>query len=322
MNLKFIFLQLKKVITNKYFQLIFSIILLWLVFRSTNLPDLFSQLKQIPFTYNLLFFLLLIIIVQLTSLRWQLLLTLKADTKLLHAFFASSMMGIFYNLFLPSSNGGDLLKWTLLPKLEKTKKQILFSLLIDRMIGIIGLIAIGFTGYLFALFFSKIEFSFIVTAILSFAGLASLGLICLLLFPMTLFHLPILSSLSVGHSISIFLTRRRKEILGGILLTMLSQFIFFIGVWILAQGLHLPISLPQMLVQGSIAFVFASLPLSFAGFGTTELSFLYFFSSLPDTSILALTTVLAMYRIILASTGWFIGTHYQSQHIATSSENM
>jgi uncharacterized membrane protein YbhN (UPF0104 family) len=102
------------------------------------------------------------------------------------------------------------------------------------------------------------------------------------------------------------------------------QFLFLSGLWMFSIPLGFELPIWHMIAYGSMAFAFSSLPLSFSGLGTTEFAFLFLFQPLgvQKEQVLALTTLLIMYKFIFAGVGWFIGSFYQTRMIAASSKNV
>ncbi|HKY74448.1 MAG TPA: lysylphosphatidylglycerol synthase transmembrane domain-containing protein [Patescibacteria group bacterium] len=311
--------KLKSIVGSKVFQVFVSIALLLIVFRSVHIVDVLIKLRAIPLTTNILYITLVLFVILLTSIRWQFLLTQSVTPSQVFPFFAASMMGLFYNLFLPSMNGGDAMKWTLLPPLPHSKKRVMFSVLHDRVVGLAGLILVGLICGLASSFFFKVQLSIEMIIGLSILSFGSLAVIWLLTNPHVLSSNTYVRQLPKVEAIGNFLYNRRKETFVGLLFTFVSQFLFFTGMWIIAVPLGFSVPLWQMILFGSLAFVFASLPLSFSGFGTTELAFLYFFQPLgiQRENILALTTTLVIYKFLFAGLGWIVGSYYQAFHLVT-----
>jgi uncharacterized protein (TIRG00374 family) len=87
------------------------------------------------------------------AFRWQVLLRVQAIRLPFSRVVALSIIGMFYNLFLPGGTGGDIIKTYLLWKETPNKKPAaLLAVLFDRMIGLVALIAI--TGILIGLRYS------------------------------------------------------------------------------------------------------------------------------------------------------------------------
>lgn len=79
----------------------------------------------------------------LTSVRWHEL--LKAlDIRIGPAkALVLTMVGSFYNTFMPGSTGGDLLKAIYVSKFTPHRTRAVFSVLVDRVIGLLALVILG-----------------------------------------------------------------------------------------------------------------------------------------------------------------------------------
>lgn len=81
----------------------------------------------------------------ITSFRWHELLK-AADIHLGQArVFVLTMVGAFYNTFMPGSTGGDVLKAYYASKHTEHRTRAVMSVIIDRVIGLIALVILGGT---------------------------------------------------------------------------------------------------------------------------------------------------------------------------------
>jgi hypothetical protein len=82
----------------------------------------------------------------LTGLRWHLLLQAVEIRIGVARAFVINMVGAFYNTFLPGSTGGDLIKAVYAARLAPNHRtRAVMTVLIDRIIGLLGLIILGGT---------------------------------------------------------------------------------------------------------------------------------------------------------------------------------
>ncbi|CAN5367037.1 hypothetical protein BH10PLA1_BH10PLA1_21550 [soil metagenome] len=81
----------------------------------------------------------------LVSARWALLLRALGITISNSRTFVLTMVGLFYNNFMPGSTGGDLIKAYYASKNTPKRTQVILSVLIDRIIGLLALIILGGT---------------------------------------------------------------------------------------------------------------------------------------------------------------------------------
>jgi hypothetical protein len=80
----------------------------------------------------------------LAALRWYLLLRVQGVKLPLIRLVALFMLGIFFNMFMPGGTGGDVLKiYFLIKEIPDKKKEGLLAVLMDRLIGLLGLIIVS-----------------------------------------------------------------------------------------------------------------------------------------------------------------------------------
>ncbi len=112
--------------------------LIWTLWSNRHvLVDVFS--RPIQFRYYLWAFLLVNLAAFISFLRWfALVRMLGVEFKLLDC-LRLSYVGSFFNLVIPGAVGGDLVKAAYLARMNLPRTQAISTLLIDRIIGLIGL---------------------------------------------------------------------------------------------------------------------------------------------------------------------------------------
>lgn len=84
------------------------------------------------------------LLVALTSLRWYLLLIAQGVSITFGKTLALNFIGLFFNLCLPGATGGDLIKCYYLASIYPNKKIATIStVLVDRVMGVLGLLLVG-----------------------------------------------------------------------------------------------------------------------------------------------------------------------------------
>lgn len=134
------------------FAVTFSI-LYFLVSRGRLNFEKLILLRQSSQLFLFLFLILVFWSLPITALRWWLLLQ---SIRLRLSFFRACILtwvGYFFSLILPGSVSGDVVKGYYVIKANKNKGKIdiLMTLLIDRFIGLFGLIFLSVTGLLLSL---------------------------------------------------------------------------------------------------------------------------------------------------------------------------
>lgn len=80
----------------------------------------------------------------LSGIRWQLLLRVQGVVLSWARLFQLVIIGVFFNFFIPGGTGGDVVKvFYLLKETPGQRTRALLSVLVDRLIGFVALIAIA-----------------------------------------------------------------------------------------------------------------------------------------------------------------------------------
>lgn len=146
------FVKGKILVNVTKFAVTFSI-LYFLVSRGRLNFEKLILLRQSSQLFLFLFLILVFWSLPITALRWWLLLQ---SIRLRLSFFRACILtwvGYFFSLILPGSVSGDVVKGYYVIKANKNKGKIdiLMTLLIDRFIGLFGLIFLSVTGLLLSL---------------------------------------------------------------------------------------------------------------------------------------------------------------------------
>jgi glycosyltransferase 2 family protein len=138
-----LFMKVPKSLTN-ILKILFTILLLFLVFKSVDISKISRDLK----TLNLKFLLLILVICWIGQLfcseRWRILAASLQMQGSYRSFLKMYFVGMFFNIGLPSLIGGDFVKAYLLSrKCDKPIHIGLASVLQDRAVGLAALLLCG-----------------------------------------------------------------------------------------------------------------------------------------------------------------------------------
>lgn len=253
-------------------KLIISSVLLYLIISRTGIDKVASTLSGI----NLFSFfgaaLIYVFSIYLSSIRWRLLLP---DGQKKGRLFSLSLMGSFFNIFLPGIVGGDAVKaYYLNSDLKNNQDQknsslatAIASVFIDRYIGFCALILLGLTAFAFG--FRYMSGSYIQWA------------------------LPLITLLFVGGSVLVFWIRignrfkliselygyfylyskQKKVLVESLFLSLGVQVLGIIAVYILSLGLKIQVPLLSLFIFIPIISAITMIPISISGLGLREASF-------------------------------------------------
>ncbi len=79
----------------------------------------------------------------LTFLRWYVLVRAQGLPFRLRDSLRLGFIGVFFNLLMPSAVGGDLVKAFLLAREQRRRTVAVATVLVDRLIGLVGLVLLG-----------------------------------------------------------------------------------------------------------------------------------------------------------------------------------
>jgi uncharacterized membrane protein YbhN (UPF0104 family) len=129
------------------FQVVITAVLVWWVFRDpAKREEIRATLALADPLWLLAGFLCYGAIEFLGTIRWQLLLRLQNIHLTFNRVFSLTLIGVFFNFFIPGGTGGDAVKMFFLMKETPGRRALgLLSIVVDRFIGLLGLILIAGT---------------------------------------------------------------------------------------------------------------------------------------------------------------------------------
>jgi uncharacterized protein (TIRG00374 family) len=278
-------------------------ILVWIFHDPQKRGDMLHALRHADLLWVLIGIAAYGVVEILAAARWQILLRVQGISIGWLRLGALLMIGIFFNQFMPGGTGGDVVKiFYLLKETPGKKAQALLAVLIDRVIGLVGLIFIAsliiaqryewlqqteVTKRLTWSFFGILAFT-IGGIALSFT-LTGLGLVDRL--PRKLPFREKLLELAVAYNLY---ARAWKASLLAILVSVGVHLGSFYVFYAAARSLHVRIPLLDFAAVMPIINTLAALPISVGGTGVREGLFQTLLNSLcgvkeADAVVISLT---------------------------------
>lgn len=312
-------MQISSTSWKRYFRPIVAFILLLLVFKLgfIDINQLTLSLKNPAILVaGLLFYTLHTLIF---SWRWKILVNLNINYSYATA-LKQTLIGNFFNFFIPSGVGGDIVKALALSESHKLSKKIGFSLItIDRVIGLFCLILFS-CSFLLVEYFKGLSASLTKLLHISLLMLifACLGLIFLYhskkiipLFKAKFNFFLIQKLFSFAEQIQVNIEKALQSVF------MLK----FIGVSFLMQSMSIgflytvthtltqeTISIFAFLPLACFAFMASAIPLTPAGIGVGQAAFYFIFSLINEPTAVAITTgvsLMQFFTLILSLPGGY-----------------
>ncbi len=262
-------------------------------------------------------FLILFALLAIGSVRWGMLLAARGLRLSRVSVFMYYLIGMFFNNFLPSTVGGDVVKAYYLSRATGKGAVAFVSVLLDRLMGMGGLCVVAIAACLFGgrtLWTLDATRPYALPVFLIVGGVAAaLGLFFLLVFNDRImnFFLSLARWGKIGEKIrrlheALYLYKEHPGVLVRTLLISTGIWVMIVtAAWMLSLAFTSPAlplppgKLPPISILYFFLFlppiaVIMSVPVSFAGIGTREMGFIIFFGALdgvgePGALVISLT---------------------------------
>jgi len=305
----------KKIISAS-FRVFISIVLLLVLFRKIDFKGMLrviARLNPLYFTSAIVIFLIIYLLV---FYRWKMLLdTRKAGLSSLRV-FSSFSGGLFFNLFTPSTIGGDLSRSIDLGAHTKRYGVIAATVLLDRLSGFAGLVTVAIISLIFG---HRLISDFSVYATVLLMAFLLIG-VFLILFNQGIYERLNRSVSKRGklwenfkklHSEIYFFRRHRAVLYANLGCSILIQAGASLFSYFLLRSLNTRISIIYPFVFNPVITVITTLPISIGGLGLRDASSIFFYSKAGVAKDVALAQSLLNFALIV-SFGLIAGIIYVS----------
>lgn len=278
---------------NLSIKTLISLILIGYVLGKVNVGSIINSIKSANFLLLVAAFTLHFIGLYLSAYRWQLLLKAQGTNISLLTLSNIYLVGFFFNIFLPSSVGGDIVRAYDTGKLSKSHIRSAMVIIIERLTGIIGLLLIATIAFwagkeeIRQLYSLKIVILIFVFSMIVF--------IFLLFYPALIENIvekfrkfiPGKINSKIGEILNIvkIYADRKNTLYITLILAFLLQVNVIIHYYLLSLSIGMNISGPFLFLTVPIIMVVLMLPVSINGIGLRENIHIYFFSTLGGASV-------------------------------------
>ena len=271
-------------------------LLAWLISKA-NPDDLLEAILDLSFYAWAIAFLMYLASQVISSIRWYFLAHALDFTGPWSAYLKYYFVGLYFNLFLPTSVGGDMLKMHFISRGEPKKLRATYSLVADRLFGLFAMFLLGAGAVLIGQGILPHYFEHL----LRVAGICVIA---------SLFGLPmaykLLSSIwpEVGKRLAVFLVfwEKPKALFAALSLSLVLQVLGISAVVLLAKDMGLGPPVAFYFAAFPLVAILTILPISFNGIGIREGGFIFFLGLKGISAEKALTLSLSFFAIqIVAS---------------------
>ncbi len=271
-----------KQIGKELIRLLLTAALLYLLFQKIPIEKVLPCIKKMDMKYFYIAIMLFFIYYGFFSLRWRFLLQsqdieIKAGMSYLYI-----LVAFFFNNFLPSGVGMDVIRSGYAGGREKFEKAFGASIM-ERILGMTGMMCIG----VFSIFSMRMEFIYL--AILYLFLIVLIGVVYFLLVSLKAKWLKdkllSIKFLNLGKSIKTFYnaikiySKKRKVLLIGTGYSILVQMTIIYINFFLAKGLSMDISLISLIAYIPLITIISLIPITINGLVMRESAYIFLFSS-------------------------------------------
>lgn len=242
----------------------------------------------------------------ISAVRWQRLLAAEGIRLPLWRLTLVYFEGAFFNLFLPTLIGGDIVRGYAIYKITRGHDASIASILVDRLSGFAALIAIALVAL--GLAYGEIRDPQVASMILLVAAAFGLTLALLLNDRVKGRALGLLRLVGLGRFQDMLqglvdaLHRYRGHhwaLWQALLLSTVLQALIIVAYYLIGAGLNLGVPIAYFFLYVPLITVVAMLPVSVAGLGVREGGTVYFFAKVGVDAATALTMSLAWFSLTL-----------------------
>jgi hypothetical protein len=267
-----------------------SVVLLVILFRWVDMAQLWETAKRASVPWLVVAIFVFALSTSVSVWRWHVLLKTQRVGITFPSLVGSFMVATFFNNFLPSNIGGDVIRIADTARVANSKTLATTIVLMDRILGLMALVLVGAIGATAA---GRLHHSaapiwpvwlwtgFFAAAAATTPALFAPVAFGRLLRPLTVFHPE-----WVGERIeklTAALARFGEDPMalllafGGAIAVQGGLVLFYCAV---AYALHLDVAFTDLAVVIPVSFVVQLLPVSVGGFGVREGFFSYYFHSI------------------------------------------
>jgi uncharacterized protein (TIRG00374 family) len=218
----------------------------------------------------------------LMAVRWRILMLASGVTIPFWILVRLHYMSFFFNTFMPGGAGGDIIKVVYVTRHSEQKAEAAIMVLIDRVVGLAGLLAMAGTVVLFdyrelsgiAVQVGGISLALMVLFVLYFSA----SFRKLVRYESIIERLPRSEVWKKIDAALVALLKKKRELALAFALTVGLQLAEVAGIWLAGHALGLyKASFVHYVAFVPIGYLFNSIPISFGGIGLMEGAYLKLF---------------------------------------------
>ncbi len=297
-------------------KLTISVVLLAILLSRVDLAGLWASARSASAAWLVVALALYALTVAGATWRWHLLLDLQHVRLPTRTLLGSYLVATFFNNFLPSNIGGDVVRIRDTARPAGSKTLATTIVLVDRVLGLMGLVLVAALGATLAaswrgqapspIWPSWLWAGFIAGAAATVPAVVAPARFGRLLQPLTIMH-----PTWVGEKIDTLTNalgrfRERPAALAGCFTGAVAvQALLVVYYFAVVHALHMPVTVLDLAVIVPISLVVQLIPVSVNGFGVREAAFSLYFTRLhlPIQSAVLLSLMATALIMFFSLTG-------------------
>lgn len=242
----------------------------------------------------------------IAAYRWRLIMKLLVFDESVSYYVKSYFKGTFFNQVLPSSIGGDAVRIIDLTQKGYDKKDAVYGVFVDRVVGLVGLLVLNLLATV--IFYGAFDSNFSMLIILiTVAGISGFAM---------LFHLEKIKFLANYKFLNLFhrLAKRlntlyadRTLLIKHITISVVVHLFSVLTIYALALSIDFHMPFQIFLIAVPPVFLLTIVPISLAGWGIREGAMVGIFMLVgaDETKVLAMSILYGLLLIISSFPGSF-----------------
>ena len=296
-------------------KVVISVALLWLLVSRSDVPRLwaYARAASLPWLGAALGFYFLMVLA--SAWRWGLLLDAQGVHLRPRALTESFLVATFFNNFLPSNIGGDVVRIADTARPARSRTLAASVVLVDRGIGLLGLVLLAAMAATIATYSgaargpvpsSALWAGFAAAMAISLPAVMAPQVVERLLRPLRVLHPEWVGS-RLQQLTNVFMRFRAAPgaLAGCFVGALVVQALLVAFYAAVAHSIRVPVSPWHMAVVVPISFLVQMLPISVNGFGVREATFSFYFTrlGLPIEAALVVSLVGAGLVMVFSLSG-------------------
>ena len=292
-----------------------SIALLVFLFGQVDGKALFRIIRGADIWLLLLAFLIFTLVYAVCLFRWEMLLKAVRVYLPVKRIIVSFSGGMFFNVFMPSTIGGDLVRSFDLAAHTKKGKEVVATVLLDRLSGYAGMVLVAVAAMIFG--YRLVQDRVVVLIVLAIVAL--LVLILLLLFNNfcfskinRFFHASnssrLMTAIKNTHQELYYFRQRKRVLFLNLAYSLFVQVVAPVSYYLIAVALGIKTDIIYFFIFFPLIGAITLLPISIGGLGLRDAITIYFFAKagMAKDAAFAISIMVFFYTLLLGALGGII----------------